>query len=557
LQPATPPLPPVAPKEKTSSDEPGEIYNSRTSWGELLTKHGWRYLYSHNDGGRRVQHWERPGQPERDKAGGTLCEQSGRWGVFYVWSTSVPIPANMQAHGCVYQAALSGPFAFYTAMEHGGDFAAAAKQLAAEQREQDHKTFEALTGAKLGDSTQNHAPGSDKSAANSVGGGDSAGNSNDEPEGFSVRFTNLGDFTGDLAPRQATLLTMTNANSLLYSDAENLVWGAPGCGKSWLAVFGVLQQIQRGQRALVIDYEMSQRDWVLRLKQCGATPEQLRLVEYIAPQEPLRGKIFGNGESLERKTPAGFVLQDELRLAVARGPITLAVIDGISEMLTSNNLASNDAEDIVNMWNALPRLVTNETGAAVFGLDHVQKQLGTLKQKDIMPFGSQHKLSRVKGAGYSAWATSHATKLEYGGQVGLLHLHCKKDRHGGVGQGRDIATLEIQPLPGGAVSLRLLPFDADRAARGVSLHEQQLAHLVQIVHKVNTERAQGKLGKRAVSSRLLAQEMSNAGHKMGKDTCTALLVELAADGLVRNAGTGKQGAAGDWVPTNSDQLPTE
>jgi len=540
LQPATPTLPPVAPRETVKGDEPGEIYSSQTSWAALLTKHGWQYLHTRSDQGRTVQHWERPGQPEKGKAGGTLCEASGRWGVFYVWSTSVHIPANLRTQGTPYQAALS-PFAFYAAMEHGGDFTQAARTVARELQQRDAKTL----GDMAGTQTQN-TPSENQTQQPDT-----------EPEGYSVRFANLGDFSGDLTPRQATVLTMSNLKSLLYRDAENLVWGAPGCGKSWLAVFAVLQVIMHGLRALVIDYEMSQRDWVLRLRQAGATSEQLRLVEYIAPQEPLRGKVFGNGESLESKTPAAIVLETELRHAVERGPIVLAVIDGVSEMLSSNNLASNDAEDIAKMWNALPRLVTQVTGAAVLALDHVPKQASGLKQKDIMPFGSQHKLSRVKGAGFSAWATSHPTALEYGGQVGLLHLHCKKDRHGGVGQGRDSATLEIQPLAGGKVSLRLLPYDAERATQGQSLRDTQLALLLQVVHKVNTERAQGKLKGRKVSSRLLAIEMSNAGHKMSKDTCAGLLVELASQELVRNAGTGTQGAAGDWVPTNSDQLPSD
>lgn len=541
LQPATPPLPPVAPREQAKADDPGEIYSSKTSWGELLTRYGWRYLYTRSDSGRTVQHWERPGQPEKGKAGGTLCEQSGRWGVFYVWSSNAPAQLLLPKFrsGATYLASHT-PFSFYAAMEHSGDFSAAARHLAREYSQRDTAALSDMTHA---DSAADIAPQYKQPDS--------------EPEGYSFRFTTLADYTGNLDPRKPTLLTMTNGDSVLYSDTENLVWGAPGCGKSWLAVLAVLQQIRLGLRVLVIDYEMSQRDWVLRLRLAGATAEQLRLVEYIAPQEPLRGQRYANGALIEDITLAGGVFASELAKAVERGPITLAVIDGVSEMLSSNNLASNDAEDIAKMWNALPRIVTSETGAAVLALDHVPKQALLAKQKDIMPFGSQHKLSRVKGAGFSAWATTHPTTLELGGQVGLLHLHCKKDRHGGVGQGRDTATLEIQPLPGGAVGLRLLPFDAERAAQGQSQREQQLAVLLQIVHKLNAERAQGKLGRRAVSSRLLAQEMSNAGHKMSKDPCTALLVELAAQGLVLNAGTGKQGAAGDWVPTNSDQLPTD
>jgi hypothetical protein len=542
LQPAVPALPPVTAREQADSNLPGEIYNSRTSWPQLLTQHGWGYLSTRTTNGRTVQHWERPGQTEKGKAGGTLCEQSGRWGVFYVWSSNAPaalLAPQFRAQGSTYLASHS-PFSFFAAMHHGGDFSAASKQLRQEYERQDTDSLGNFTQTGSDGGKQTQTPKTDTKQ-------------DSEPEGYSVRFTTLADYTGDLDPRQPTLLTMTNGQSLLYDDAENLVWGAPGCGKSWLAVLAVLQQIQAGRRVLVVDYEMSQRDWVIRLRLAGATQEQLRLVEYVAPQEALRLQRYANGAPTEDSTLAGDILAAELAAAAERGAISLAIIDGVSEMISSNNLASNDAEDIAKMWNALPRLITNATGAGVLALDHVPKQAALVKQKDIMPFGSQHKLSRVKGAGFSAWATMQPSKLEHGGQVGLLHLHCKKDRHGGVGQGRDTATLEIQPLRQGKVSLRLLPFEAERAAQGQSREDQTLTALLQLVYKLNSERH--LLGRHKVSSRLLAREMTTAGHKMSHTTCEKNLAILQGNGLVMNAGTGGPGGSGDWVPTNSDQLP--
>jgi hypothetical protein len=540
LQPPTltPSLPPVV-KEKGDTAKPGDRYNSTANWGDLLTRNGWRYLQDRTDRGHTVQDWERPGQIEKGKSGGTLHPEQGQAGVFYVWSGTwaAQLPSDLREHSKSYKAALS-PFAFYAVTEHGGDMKAAARHLAAEYRKADDETLSRL-GRDLGQpDTQ---------------GGEQKQTPDTEPEGWSVRFTTLADYTGDLDPRQPTLLMMTNGLGLLYADAENLVWGAPGCGKSWLANLATLQEIQAGRRVLVVDYEMSQRDWVTRLRLAGATQEQLRLVEYVAPQEALRLQRYANGAPTEDSTIAGDILAKELAAAAKRGPISLAIIDGVSEMISSNNLGSNDAEDIAKMWNALPRLITNATGAGVLGLDHVAKQAVLAKQKDIMPFGSQHKLSRVKGAGFSAWATMQPSKLEHGGQVGLLHLHCKKDRHGGVGQGRDIATLEITPLRQGKVSLRLLPFEAERATQGQSHEDQTLAALLQLVYKLNSERH--LLGRHKVSSRLLAREMTNAGHKMSHTTCEKHLAILQGNGLVINAGTGGPGGSGDWVPTNSDQLP--
>jgi hypothetical protein len=418
---------------------------------------------------------------------------------------------------------------------------AAARHLAAEYRKADDETLSRL-GREIGQlDTQ---------------GGEQKQTPDTEPEGWSVRFTNLGDYTGDLTPRQPSALRVTDGSLLLYDGCENLVWGASGCGKSWLAVLAVLQEIQAGRRVVVVDYEMSQRDWVLRLMSAGATKEQLRLVEYIAPQEPLRLKLGSYFSPVEDITRAGQILAAELAAAVERGPISLAVIDGVTEMLSSNNLGSNDAEDIAQMWNALPALITRTTGAALLALDHVTRAHTLANQKDTLPLGSQHKLSRVKGAGFSAYATAIPTKLEYGGQVGLLHLFCKKDRHGGVGQGRDRATLEITPLPGGAVNLALLPFSAERANAGQSLHDQQVAQVLQLVYKLNQERAQGRTTEK-VTQRSLAAEAEAQGIKLGRDAIGNLLANMAKNGLVRNDGAKVKGGAQDWVPTNWDQPPTD
>jgi hypothetical protein len=543
LQPPTltPSLPPVV-KEKGDTEKPGDRYNSTANWGDLLTRNGWRYLQDRTDRGHTVQDWERPGQIEKGKSGGTLHPEQGQAGVFYVWSATwaAQLPSDLREHSKSYKAALS-PFAFYAVTEHGGDMKAAARHLAAEYRKADDETLSRL-GRDLGQpDTQ---------------GGEQKQTPDTEPEGWSVRFTNLGDYTGDLTPRQPSALRVTDGSLLLYDGCENLVWGASGCGKSWLAVLAALQEIQAGRRVVVVDYEMSQRDWVLRLMSAGATKEQLRLVEYIAPQEPLRLKLGSYFSPVEDITRAGQILAAELAAAVERGPISLAVIDGVTEMLSSNNLGSNDAEDIAQMWNALPALITRTTGAALLALDHVTRAHTLANQKDTLPLGSQHKLSRVKGAGFSAYATAIPTKLEYGGQVGLLHLFCKKDRHGGVGQGRDRATLEITPLPGGAVNLALLPFSAERANAGQSLHDQQVAQVLQLVYKLNQERAQGRTTEK-VTQRSLAAEAEAQGIKLGRDAIGNLLANMAKNGLVRNDGAKVKGGAQDWVPTNWDQPPTD
>lgn len=96
-----------------SGDRPGDRYNHVTDWNELLVRYGWRYLKTMGD----RQHWQRPGKPGLE-ASGTLHPTKGFW----CFSTSTPLPTQQPLT----------PFVVYTYMEHGGDFAAAARALAAE-----------------------------------------------------------------------------------------------------------------------------------------------------------------------------------------------------------------------------------------------------------------------------------------------------------------------------------------------------------------------------------------------------------------------------------------
>jgi hypothetical protein len=99
------------------SDEvrPGDDFNQRGNHASLLEKHGWTFIYQRIDG---TELWRRPGKNE---------SWSGTWGCvrdrFYVFSTNAsPLEAER-----TYDL-----FSLYTCLEHGGDFAAAARALAAQ-----------------------------------------------------------------------------------------------------------------------------------------------------------------------------------------------------------------------------------------------------------------------------------------------------------------------------------------------------------------------------------------------------------------------------------------
>lgn len=98
------------PSEKTGS-RPGDQFNAETSWDELLPQYGWRRVKHQGE----ETHWRRPGKNEGNSA---TTNYKGS-GVLKVFSTSTPLDTNQ-----TYT-----PFGFYTAMEHAGDFKAAARAL--------------------------------------------------------------------------------------------------------------------------------------------------------------------------------------------------------------------------------------------------------------------------------------------------------------------------------------------------------------------------------------------------------------------------------------------
>ena len=106
-----------APRPRTSNPSfglrPGDDYNQRDDWPELLARHGWRQKGAAGDKGL----WQRPG-----KTGPGLSATSNYAGsnLFYVFSANAAPLMPQRAYS---------PFALFAHLEHGGDFSAAAAQL--------------------------------------------------------------------------------------------------------------------------------------------------------------------------------------------------------------------------------------------------------------------------------------------------------------------------------------------------------------------------------------------------------------------------------------------
>jgi putative DNA primase/helicase len=104
-------------------ERPGDRYNRRASWAEVLEPHGWKKLTIR--GGE--SYWQRPGKQGPGVSATTNYQGSD---LLYVFSTSTVFEA-----GRAYS-----KFAAYAILEHGGDFRAAARALAAREEPRDGVT---------------------------------------------------------------------------------------------------------------------------------------------------------------------------------------------------------------------------------------------------------------------------------------------------------------------------------------------------------------------------------------------------------------------------------
>ncbi|RBO87225.1 bifunctional DNA primase/polymerase-like protein [Micrococcus sp. KT16] len=105
---------PTSTPQRAEGPRPGDLWAARTTWADLLTRHGWQV---HHTSGVET-HWTRPGKSTTEGPSATTREDGG----LYVFSTSTMFDAETPY----------SKFGAYAVLEHGGDHAAAARALAAD-----------------------------------------------------------------------------------------------------------------------------------------------------------------------------------------------------------------------------------------------------------------------------------------------------------------------------------------------------------------------------------------------------------------------------------------
>ena len=216
-------------------------------------------------------------------------------------------------------------------------------------------------------------------------------------------------FVGKMAEADDTppsaLLRRSDGEILFYDGKINWVFGEPGSGKSWLALYVVLESILRGQRTVFWDFEMSPGQTKARCQALG-----LDLVEAERAGDFLYLKPYAEQSALAMSQLQEWQQGSE-------GP-ALVVIDA-----AASSGAPSDGSDVEPWLRTFVNPFADE-GHTLLVLDHVaKKRLG----RPDGPIGSARKLQAVTGAALDLSGIAWTQKKD-----GVVKLVLHKDRYGAL-----------------------------------------------------------------------------------------------------------------------------
>jgi putative DNA primase/helicase len=113
---------------------PGDDFNRRADWGDILEPHGWRWVRRDSSG---CDHWRRPGKSHGTSA---TTDHAGL-DLLYVFSSNADPFAEMTTYS---------KFSAFTLLEYGGNYRAAARALAARGYGRRRSSASAVALARLG-----------------------------------------------------------------------------------------------------------------------------------------------------------------------------------------------------------------------------------------------------------------------------------------------------------------------------------------------------------------------------------------------------------------------
>lgn len=364
----------LSPTSSTTGDRPGDDFNKRASWKEILEPQGWKVVFTANG----VTYWRRPGKSQGISATTGKNEADN----LYVFTTSTTFEAEKPY----------SKFAAYAHLEHNDNFSDASRALRAKGYGASNLATEWQSSNVI------HLPNLAS---------DNEGISQEDEIESSWKPVNLEQyFDGSYKQAETSILARTDNTFLLYTGKVHSFYGESESGKSWLAQIAVAEQLKKFKKVIYIDFESDGADIINRLQILKVSQaEILQNFTYIRPDSA-------------RKP------DDPYWLALLKpNSASLVIIDGVTEALTMWGGETKDNDAITRWMRLFPRAIAERSGACVVQIDHVTKDRET---RGRFAIGGQAKLATIDGAAFLIEPLEAIAP----GRTGSLTVRVTKDRPG-------------------------------------------------------------------------------------------------------------------------------
>ena len=410
-------------KQKSEGLTPGDDYNARVTWDQILEPLGWKKLFTRPDG---TTSWCRPG---KDFGTSATTNHAGTDKLYVFSSSTIFEPERSYSK-----------FAVLALVEYGGDFSATAKAL--------RNLGYGQTRSELG-TLEVHAP-------SMVQLHDEAGEvieSSWLPK--PITETELAD------EEPPSMLRREDGNCLIYSGKINAIFGESESGKTWLALEAIRQELEKNNIVFYIDFEDSARGILNRLKTMRVPTEKFKFFRYANPDTALEPGI-------------GELMRTEIMAYLP----TLIVVDGVNAAMNLLGLDLEKNKDATEFSQKVLKPL-RVGGAGILTIDHVTK---SKDNRGNYAIGAQAKRADIDGA---AFAVSVA--MPFGrGIDGALDILCTKDRPGFVRaicpDAKTVGVANLKSLPDGGIAVSI-----SGGTVKISTREQKMEAVCDLLKRVGHE----------------------------------------------------------------------
>lgn len=275
------------------------------------------------------------------------------------------------------------------------------------------------------------------------------------------QFLNIAEIiASDYTPPRPEILQRNDGQPLLYSGRINSLFGESGSGKSWIALAATIAELNNNHQIIYIDLEDHISGIIERLRQLGATDEQLtNQFNYLSPW-----------------AAADEIDLEQLEHFISTTHTTLIVIDSVGEAMALGGTNPNADEEVARWYRTVPRRLAN-AGPAVLLTDHQPKNTDV---GPLFAIGSQRKRAAIDGIAYRVIQKTPFARGESGGRI---DIQVAKDRAGTFANKYVAASFHFDSTPN---RLQITITPADQTATP-SDQEQRLETISATMAELHTD----------------------------------------------------------------------